>query len=308
MKEKIKWSVMIPTFNCAQYVAKTLSSVLEQDLGDQVMQIEVIDDCSSDNIEEVIKKFGNGRVTLYKQTKNVGHVKNFETALKRAQGEIVHLLHGDDYVLPGFYTKMDSMYNRYPEIGACYSRHFFVDEENNITHISELRERRNTVLTDFHKVLIYGQRIQTPSITVKKEVYNRLGNFNEILSWTEDWEMWVRISKNYPMGYISEPLACYRVHSNSSTGNKALNGENIKDLLRIKKLFKQYIETNEESVLFEKTFRHIIFENANRNYNLSKKVNYENAYLHLLTMAKYAPNFKIRLKQFIKYLIKKYGY
>ena len=42
-----KWSVMIPTFNCANYLRQTLESVLAQDPGPEQMQIEVVDDCST---------------------------------------------------------------------------------------------------------------------------------------------------------------------------------------------------------------------------------------------------------------------
>jgi len=308
MTESIKISVMIPTYNCAEYLAKTLKSVLEQDLGEGLMEIQIVDDFSTDNVEQVVKEFGNGRVTFYKQTNNVGHIKNFETALKRAKGEIIHLLHGDDYVLPDFYDEMLKMYEANPNIGACYCRHFFVDEDNNIIDISELRERENSVFTDFHKILIHGQKIQTPSITVRKEVYDAVGYFNPKLTWTEDWEMWVRISSKYPIGYIRRPLACYRMHSKSSTGAKNLNGENINDLLRIKELFRIYVKEKGESGKLERSFRNIIYENASRNYIVSQKAEHKKAYRHLLTMANNAPGYYEAIILLIKYFLKRHGY
>src|SRR3712207_9440459 len=70
------WSVMIPTFNCAGFLAETLSSVLLQDLGPELMQIEVIDDCSDDDPGAVVAQLGQGRVGFFRQAERVGHIEN----------------------------------------------------------------------------------------------------------------------------------------------------------------------------------------------------------------------------------------
>ena len=73
--------------------------MLEQDPGLHEMQIEVVDDASTlDDPETVVREIGKGRVNFFRQSRNVGHTKNFETCLRRARGKVVHLLHGDDYV------------------------------------------------------------------------------------------------------------------------------------------------------------------------------------------------------------------
>lgn len=306
MKSDITWSVMIPTYNCAKYLTKTLNSVLEQDLGEDFMQIEVIDDCSSDDVVDIVKQIGGGRVSFFKHEKNVGHVKNFETAINRAKGKYIHLLHGDDFVLPGFYISMTRMYENHNNIGACYCRHFFVDEENNIIKISELSELKNVVILDFHKTLIHRQKIQTPSITVKKETYNKLGSFNPTLSWTEDWEMWVRICSKYPIGYIKEPLACYRMHSGSSSRIKSVTGENVNDLLRIQNIFNKYTSNKKEKDELRNSFKKLIYEISYGNYISAKLIRHPEFYRHLLTMAKNTDSFILKTHFILNYLIKKW--
>lgn len=308
MIDKPYFSVMIPTYNCAQYLRKTLHSVLQQDLGIDLMQIEVIDDCSSDNVTEVVHEIGLGRVDFYRQSANVGHVQNFETALKRAKGKVVHLLHGDDFVLPGFYTSMMQAYERFPAIGACYCRHFFVDELNDILGISQKEANQDTVLYDYHKSLLQGQRIQTPSITVKREVFEKMGGFNAQLAWTEDWEMWVRVCKHYPIGYIKNPLAAYRVHQVSSTGAKALTGENVRDLFRLKQVFLESIVEPAERPAFERSFRRVIFKVAESNYLQCKKLGNPNAKTHLRMMGRHAETRVKGLFYFIKFLLLSLGY
>jgi hypothetical protein len=72
-------------------------------------------------------------------------------------------------------------------------------------------------------------------------VYERLGGFDERLSWTEDWEMWVRIAAHYPVWYEPEPLAVYRIHGASSTGRKARSGETVRDIRRAIEINREHL-------------------------------------------------------------------
>src|SRR5688500_15229991 len=191
------WSVMIPVYNCASYLRKTLETVLLQDPGVEQMQIEVVDDFSSDNPEQIVNEIGRGRVGYYRQEKNVGHTKNFETCLKRSKGLMVHQLHGDDFVLPGFYKEMESLFSENPSIGAGFCQTFLVNQNNQYTGLSGLVQTNKGILPDYLNKIAYRQQIFTPGIVVKRAVYEDLGGFDERLRWCEDWEMWVRISKKY---------------------------------------------------------------------------------------------------------------
>src|SRR6476469_290020 len=100
-KDRPLWSVMIPTYNCTKYLRQTLESVLCQDQGPGKMQIEVVDDYSSDgDVAAVVQEVGRGRVSFFQQKENKGHIRNFETCINRSEGHLMHLLHGDDLVKP----------------------------------------------------------------------------------------------------------------------------------------------------------------------------------------------------------------
>lgn len=86
------------------------------------------------------------------------------------------------------------------------------------------------------------QRIQTPSIVVRRDVYERLGGFDRRMTcWGEDWEMWVRIAANYPVWYEVEPLALYRISSTSLTGTSTRTGKNIQDFRRAISIVQNYL-------------------------------------------------------------------
>ena len=238
------WSVMIPTYNCAEYLKKTLESVLLQDLGEEVMQIEVIDDCSTkDDPEAVVNDLGKGRVVFHRQPQNVGYIKNFETCLQRSRGTVIHLLHGDDLIMYGFYNKLQEAFEKYPDLGAAVCRHVYVDGIGNWNFISPLEEKESQIYSDWVQQIAACHRIQFPSIVVKREVYEKLGGFDTRLKGNcEDWEMWARIAANYPVWYEPTPLAIYR-HSQeqSLSGQSVKTGQNIKDYDMAINIIKEYI-------------------------------------------------------------------
>ncbi|UVF22036.1 glycosyltransferase [Microvirga terrae] len=233
---------MIPTHNCAQYLGATLRSVLDQDPGPNLMQIEVVDDNSTqDDPAAVVRAVGQGRVGFFRQERNIGHVANFETCLNRTRGHLVHILHGDDRVRPGFYEKLGQAFELAPEIGAAFCRQIFIDASDQTLSLSPLEETTAGTLPNALLRLAQEQRIMTPSIVVKRKVYERLGAFDRRLTCSEDWEMWVRIAANYPVWYEPEPLAQYRIHEASSSARHQRTADDMAYTRAAIKIFQAYL-------------------------------------------------------------------
>jgi glycosyltransferase involved in cell wall biosynthesis len=212
------WSVVIPTHNCAGYLRETLHSVLEQDLDLNTMEIIVVDDFSTkDDPKAVVKEIGQGRVQFIRQEQNVGKVRNYETGLQAAKGYFIHQLHGDDMVRPGFYRSMEVLLKQYPEVGAAYCRTIYMDDQSRWTGMTGMIQDHDGVVIDMAAKLYTQQYIQTPSMVVKREVYETIGTFDRRLDCMEDWEMWIRIANSYPVATSNKVLALYRTHTNNAT-------------------------------------------------------------------------------------------
>jgi glycosyltransferase involved in cell wall biosynthesis len=211
---------MIPTYNCASYLRETLASVLAQDPGPEQMQIEVIDDCSSDDPKSVVDQLAPTRVSFHRQPENVGHTHNFNTCIDRAHGHLVHILHGDDTVRDGFYSTMAQPFHDHPEIGAAFCRYISMDSEGNWETIAPLEPDGRGILDNWLERIALGQRVQPPTIVVRRSVYEAIGGFDARAGLMgEDWEMWVRVAAHCPVWYEPEPLAVYRVHPSSITSD-----------------------------------------------------------------------------------------
>lgn len=235
------WSVMIPTYNCASYLAESLSSVLDQAPGPDEMQIEVVDDGSIDDPEAVVRAIAGDRAIFHRQPQNVGHIRNFATCLSRARGRYVHLLHGDDRVEPGFYKALQKGFESSPEIGAAFCRHCYIDGDGCELEHPEAEQPQAGPLSGGVERLAEEQRIMTPSIAVRRDVYEELGGFDPRLLCSEDWEMWVRIAAHHPVWYEPQVLAGYRMHENSNTGRHFRMAEELGYTRRAIEIFASYL-------------------------------------------------------------------
>ncbi len=252
-----KWSVMIPAYEGGAYLEKTLSSVLIQDPGQEAMEIEVVDDCSQrENLKEVVDRVGKGRVTYFRNPKNLGATGTFNICIERSRGLWVHILHGDDVVLPGFYVHLCEATGRV-DVGAAFCRHVFVDEDDHWHRISNLEKKHAEVLNRIWvEDLMVKNAIQTPSIVVRRSVYEEIGGFDTRLFHTADWDMWKRIAISYPIWYEPAILACYRVHQASDTSRLVRTGRNIEDLRRAIALMEQRLPPESAKRLSDRARRH----------------------------------------------------
>jgi glycosyltransferase involved in cell wall biosynthesis len=231
------WSVMIPTFNCAKYLQQTLESVLAQDQGSDQMQIEVVDDYSTtDDPKTVVEEVGKGRVAFHRKPRNEGAVANFNTCIQRSRGHLLHILHGDDYVLPGFYQRLTEEAQLHPDVSLVAVRAFHVDEEGVILGVSPRLpklENGSRLVEEF----FYETPILFAGIVVRRDFYEKKGGFIPALVHTADWEMWARATGLAGGLVTREVLACYRSFAGNDSGRLARTGENLRDYDRLNLLF-----------------------------------------------------------------------
>lgn len=232
------WSVMIPTYNSTTYLAETLKSILVQDPGPEVMQIEVIDNCSTqDDPEPLVRELGQGRIALYRQAENVGMIGNFNTCLERARGEVVHVLHNDDYVAPDFYEHFTAAIRQYPEVDLFLCRYFEVDEQSEINLISPRLPALEKYPNEDFSICFYQAFFGPPSTVIRRRFFEKFGGFSPIFQYTDDWEMYTRALVHSGGLMINKPLAYYRCSTGNSTHNQSQQGRDIQDLLLLGEVF-----------------------------------------------------------------------
>lgn len=246
---------MIPVYNCSQFLAETLKSVLNQGTA-QDMQIEVVDDASTDaDVEALVNQIGGGRIAYFRQPENIGSLRNFETCINRSRGELIHILHGDDLVRPGYYEKLTYLFSKYPEAGAAFCRYNCIDENGKSLYVKSPEINQEGILDNWLLTIAERQRIQYAAIAVRREVYERLGSFYGV-NYGEDWEMWVRIARHYPFAYTPSILADYRKHANSISSKKYLSGQYLKDIFFVTELIQSHLPIESKQSILKRSRRY----------------------------------------------------
>jgi glycosyltransferase involved in cell wall biosynthesis len=111
-------SVLIDTYNYGQYVEEAIESVVLQDFPADEREILVVDDGSTDDTEERVRKFGDA--VTYMRKPNGGQASAFNFGLRRARGKYVALLDADDYWLPGKLSRIAEEFEKHPDAGMVY--------------------------------------------------------------------------------------------------------------------------------------------------------------------------------------------
>ena len=218
-----KVSVCIPTYNGAEYVGAALTSVLEQTVSD--FELIVVDDCSTDGTEDVVRSISDPRLRYFKNTERLGLVGNWNRSYELSSGRYVSIFHQDDVMAPDNIEQKVRALDENPSVGFVYSNVHQIDAQGKL--LSEWwyfkpEPDENGVCPggDFFETLLSGPNIVCcPSAMVKRECFERLGGFDPRLPFTADWEMWLRIALHYDVAYLVEPLVKYRRHDGMETRN-----------------------------------------------------------------------------------------
>jgi glycosyltransferase involved in cell wall biosynthesis len=233
VEERPLWSVMIPVFNCAHLLEQSLRSVLAQDPGPELMQIEVIDDCSTkDDPAKVVEEIGKGRVKFYRQPQNGGAINNFNTCIKRSRGKLVHILHGDDWIEPGFYEEVERIHAVRPRASIYATRTFMTDEQGIILEVTPLIPQQEAD-SQRENLFNVATPVQTASVVIPRSVYEEIGGFMPDLVHTADVEMWWRTSRHGGIALSEKVLANYRIFAGNDTGRLAQQAKNLEDMARL---------------------------------------------------------------------------
>lgn len=216
------WSIVIPVYNCAELLPYALTSVISAEISPHEAEILVVDDCSTDaDVAHIVREHGNGRTKYIRNRHNSGSsTANFNNCVRYSKGSLIHLLHGDDWVDPSFYTKARQAFEDDLSLGMFFTRSLIHNEKGELISLTDAPFSRNcnAKLTD-PSFLWYGNCIRTPSVVVRSSTYHSLGLFNENLRHVADWEMWERITGARGAYFCNEALAHYRVFEKNETGS-----------------------------------------------------------------------------------------
>ena len=206
-------SVVIPTYNRVHLIGEALESVFAQTFKDY--EVILIDDGSTDGTEESVKKNFAGRLRYVRQ-KNQGISSARNHGIVLARGKYVAFLDSDDKWLPKKLAKQAEYLEANPHVGLLCTKLWRYEIGN--------EEKRETCPPDFPKhftdLLTGPNFIPTTTTMVRKRCLDAVGVFDPALPVAEDWDLWLRIAKDFKIHCLSDVLAEHRDHPAKTTKNR----------------------------------------------------------------------------------------
>jgi len=227
----MKVSVIIPTYNREAFLKRAIKSVLGQTFQD--FELIIVDDGSTDKTKELVDSFDNDKIKYIYQENSGGAARPKNTGIKIAQGEYIAILDSDDEWLPRKLEKQLKFFENYPEISVIGCNFL----------INGRKEYKIPKYKNVFKRMLATDDIGPGSIMVyKKEVFDKVGLFDENLKSSQDKEMRIRLAREYKFGFVREPLVNYHIgHDNISSLGLSIE-KREKDWQYIFEKYKKYYQ------------------------------------------------------------------
>ena len=231
MIENLTWSVMVPVYNPHQrYLTEALESVVRGRSKVSKMQVEVLDDCSTNfDVQSMIAERFGEQVLFHRNSRRYGLAENWNQSVERAHGELIHILHQDDFVEDDYYAHIESLAAEHPNAGLYATRCFYVDADSTIVGVSNRVQEMETPRLG-PEPFFYETPIQCSAVTVRRSAYRDLGNFRLDMGYVTDCEMWARISDAHGAVVCPGVKASFRMGHGSETSRMLRSAEAIEDI------------------------------------------------------------------------------
>lgn len=193
-------SVIIPTYKRHEKLNRALRSVVNQTYGN--LEIIVVNDYPEENIEDYIE-VEDPRIKIINLEENKGGSGARNGGIERAEGRYIGFLDDDDeYLLEKIEKQVKRIAELPEEYGLVATGIYLVFGDGSEKRLKENKSKSGKI----YKKQLRDNQIETVTPLVKKECFKEVGLFDENLEARQDYEMWLRILKEYKAAFIEEPL------------------------------------------------------------------------------------------------------
>lgn len=208
----MKFSVVIPLYNKASYVAKAIGSVLAQTFADY--ELVIVNDGSKDNSAEIAEKAiaGQQNCKLIRQ-ENAGVSMARNNGVAASQGDYLCFLDADDWWEPTFLEEMSKLIEEFSKAGIYGTNYTIVNETKKKTRVAPIGVDAGFEKGYINYCQVYAKTLAMPlwtgAVCVPRTVFNDFGGFPKGIKLGEDFLLWIRIALKYKVAFLNKPLSFY---------------------------------------------------------------------------------------------------
>ena len=211
-RKNLTISIVTPSYNQAEYLERTIQSVLSQE---EPFEYWVMDGGSTDGSQAILERYA-GRMQ-WESEADRGQAHAINKGWQRCTGDILAWLNADDIYLPGCFNVVREYFANHPEVDMLYGECLFIDEKGNV--IGRYPSKSWNFMEFIKKSINY---IPQPSVFIRRSVVESVGWLDENLHYCMDMDYWLRIGIHHRVDYIQTPLAAMRLHPRTKTNTAAL--------------------------------------------------------------------------------------
>jgi glycosyltransferase involved in cell wall biosynthesis len=193
-------SIVTPSYNTGRFIEETLRSVQMQDYP-RIEHI-VLDSGSTDETADILARFPSVRLI---RPAPGGLSEKVNHGFSIARGEIVGWINADDYYLPGAIAKAVKAFKSNPDVALVYCNFLHVDEHSVET------ERMKSKQASIRELLEVRNYVPHQTAFLRREALERVGPVNTRYPLVQDWDLWIRISRQFPILYVDDWWGAFRV-------------------------------------------------------------------------------------------------
>lgn len=204
-------SVIIPTFNRAEYLGQAIQSALDQTYPD--LEVIVVDDGSTDGTAELVRSFKDRRLSyIYQENRGKGAAIN--RGFSESTGQLIGKLDSDDWYLPGALLALAQALEPEAQAGVAAGGYLMVDQQGKqLQEVAPWITRPDLNLTTWVK----GCPVLWQGALVRREWFEKVGGFNPQIQGPDDWDFGLRLAADgCSMQWVPRLLFNYRLHTENS--------------------------------------------------------------------------------------------
>lgn len=208
----MRFSVIIPLYNKAPYIAKAIDSVLAQTFTDY--ELVIVDDGSRDESARIASDAisGHENCRLIKQ-ENAGVSVARNNGVKASQGDYLCFLDADDWWEPMFLEEMSRLVVALPDAGIYGTNYTIVNETKHKTRVAQIGVEQGFKLGYINYCQVYAKTMYMPlwtgAVCIPRGVFEEMNGFPEGIKLGEDFLLWLRIALKHQVAFLNKALAYY---------------------------------------------------------------------------------------------------
>jgi glycosyltransferase involved in cell wall biosynthesis len=195
-------SVIIPTYNRAWCLREAVDSVLTQNFRD--FELIVVDDGSTDDTPRLLQEYGDAIRVFRQENRGVSAARNAGISVSR--GALIAFLDSDDLWLQGKLARQVEFFKAHADALICQTEEIWVRNGRRVNPGKRHRKRGGMIFEPSLDLCL----VSPSAVMVRRELFDRVGLFDESLPACEDYDLWLRVSCRFPIGLIETPLIVKR--------------------------------------------------------------------------------------------------